>query len=646
MRSKRDKLHIYAVAAWVLCVVVSPIYSQFVQTTRSQLSEMQRDEWLTQVVFSPTGKEIVSGGIDGRVIFWDAASGRQLRETALPAMVLSIAISKSGDIVAAGDAAGNVSIIDAGTAKVKSTFSADKHLVNAVAVSDDGGTIAGGGSDGIVRLASAVDGKLTGEINPAQNSVTALAFTRDGLIIGVLGAKNSKRSGEVWDWKNKKQLRTFDEGPCGMRAMSVSADGQLVAIADYVETTLLNMIPTDNGGAELSIRVLPDTDEGTAVAIWDISSGKRVALINGETGARSVAFSPDGKMLATAGANGVMIHDIGNGLFTEIGRIDTQTSVDAVGFSPDSKQLVLAREREPLVRVGEGGTDKIVDPFLTSLVMQVRQGLSSGMMMEFGASPKDVPKKGSTSATGGSSIQVWQVAAKTSPADLKTWDAVTQVFNNKIDDARRTLESVIKDNPKYGEARRLYAVFFNNKDASKALELLKAAVNADPSCVACWRSLGDIQFKMEKYTDAIQSYESALKLDPDYGLVIGHEAEAYGAVGLMIMSGENTAKTMNAAKVALTNAIKLRPGVERFYTNLGAAYYFRSDFDSDINLLLLAKRLRPDHSRIYYDLGHAYRYKGDKQKAIEAYKRYVAMGEEGEEDRVEKAKQLIAELSK
>jgi tetratricopeptide (TPR) repeat protein len=103
---------------------------------------------------------------------------------------------------------------------------------------------------------------------------------------------------------------------------------------------------------------------------------------------------------------------------------------------------------------------------------------------------------------------------------------------------------------------------------------------------------------------------------------------------------------MDLAKKALTSALTLRPDVEHFYTNLGAAYYFRGDFDSNINLLLIAKRLRPDHARIYYNLGHAYRYKGDKARAIEAYKRYVAMGEKGEEARVQRAKQFIAELNK
>jgi tetratricopeptide (TPR) repeat protein len=96
----------------------------------------------------------------------------------------------------------------------------------------------------------------------------------------------------------------------------------------------------------------------------------------------------------------------------------------------------------------------------------------------------------------------------------------------------------------------------------------------------------------------------------------------------------------------LGQALKLRPGVEQFYSNLGSVYYFAGDFDGAIALLTIARRLHPDHSRIYYNLGHAYRAKGDKQHAIEAYQRYVTLGEKGEEARVQKARDLIRDLSK
>jgi hypothetical protein len=629
------------------CLIPSlAVNAQFVDTTRIKADPLGHDEWVTQVLSAPMSKELVSAGVDGRIVFWDAASGKLLREVAVRSPVMTISLSGDGRTLAAGDSSGMVSVIDVETAKVKAALRADKQIINAVAWSSDGKVFAAGGSEGIVRVASA-DGKVTTEINPAHGDVMALSFAKGQLVIGLRDGKDHKRSAELWDVESKRQIRTFDEGPAGMRGTSVSPDGQLLAIADYEQPTLLTMTPTSGSGAEVSLRVLPESDAGTPVAIWDISSGKRVALINAETGARSIVFSPDGQMLATAGPNGVMISEVGAGTFAEVGRIDSQTSVDAITFTADSKKILLSREREPLARFGSGGIDKLVDPFFTSLVMQVRQGLTTGVLSNLSSTPIGAPtKKNTQSVTGGSSIEIWQINQRSSPADMKTWEAVRKAFAGKADEAQRLLQAVVQDNPGYGEARRLSAVLFGSKDITKLEGALQAAVKGDPSCVSCWRSLGEIQHKLEHYPDAVNSYDHALQLKPEYGLVSGRKAEAFAAMAMQLMSSENNDKNMDAAKQALTNALMLRPGVEQYYTNLGAAYYFRGDFDKDIELLLIARRLRPDHARIYYNLGHAYRYKGDKQHAIEAYQQYVLMGEEGEEARVEKAKDFIKQLSR
>ncbi len=618
--------------------------AQFVSFERTKVADMTSAEWVTQVAVSPSGKEIVSAGVDGRVVIWDAASGKVLREVTLPTIVLTIAVSSDGVTAAAGDASGKVSLIDLATARITGTFTADKKLVNTAAWTPDGKFLAAGGTDGVARIWSVSANKITSEIAPGHGDITALLFSKEQLIIGLRDGKERKRSAEVWDWQKRSLLRSFDEGPAAIRGISVSPDGKLLAIADYQEPTLLTMIPTGGGGAEVSLRVLPESDDPVTVAIWDLTSGKRVNLINGETGARSVAFSPDGQMLATAGPNGVVVHDIGSGTFAEIGRIDLNRSVDSIAFTPDSKHLVIAREREPLV--GPGGLEKLVDPFFTSVVMQVRQGLNSGVLVDLGAKVTSSGVKTPDSSTGGSTVELWQAARKTADPDVRSWEAVRAYFNDKPEDAKTILQQTIKNFPAYGEAQRLYALLVENKDASKMLDLLSTSVKSDPGCLSCWRSLGDLQMKMERPADAVQSYDGALRLKPEYGLVAAHQAYAYGAVGLSFLSSGNTARAMDAAKDALARAIALRPGEEVFYTNLGAAYYFRSEFDKDIEVLQIARRLRPDHSRIYYNLGHAYRYKGDKQKAIEAYTRYVQLGEEGEEDRVEKAKQFIKDLSK
>lgn len=542
-----------------------------------------------------------------------------------------------GRTLAAGDAAGAVSLVDLETGKVKTSFAADKRLVNATAWSDDGKFLAAGGGEGVVRVWSAADEKVSAEINSARGEIVSLAFADSQLTIGTLDFKERKGAIEIWDWRNRTLAHAFDEGTPALRAISVSPDGKLLASANFQRAVLSFILPTEGNGAEVSLRALPDSDDPTPVAVWDLTSGKRVALIGAETGARRVAFSPDGKMLACAGANGVMLYDIAAQTFAEIGRIDSRTSVDAIAFSPDSQQLFIAREREPLARFGAGAVDKLLDTFFIALTMLVREGASPS----FAFNPKEKPAK---SLTGGSNIEAWRISRRTSPPDLQTWEAVRAWFGNKPDEARKILGRVIKDSPNYGEAQRLCAVFFAAKDANKLRGLLEASVKNDPNCIACWRTLGDIDHNAGQELEAAKSYERVLQLKPEYGLIAERLADVYNQLALTLLASGNSAKNLKGAEEALLRALSLRPAEERYYTNLASVYYFRADFDKAVNLLLLSQKLRPDHARIYYNLGHAYRQKGDKPHALEAYRCYVQMGEEGEEERVERAKEYIKEL--
>ncbi|MBV9242149.1 MAG: tetratricopeptide repeat protein, partial [Acidobacteria bacterium] len=460
--------------------------------------------------------------------------------------------------------------------------------------------------------------------------------------VGIHSGDLPKRSAEIWDIPSKKLIRTFDEGAAALRGIASSPDHKFLAIADFQQSLLITTVPMANGGLEGSIRLLADDDDAVSVAVWDIASGKRSGLFGAETGARSLAYSPDGKYLATAGPNGVVIYDNASGTLLEVGRIDTVTAVDAISFSPDSRAIVLAQEAEPLVSSQPGGIGKLTDSATVGFLMPYK-----GLPSLPGATMVDnATRKSDRSLTGGSKIEIWQLTPQAAPREQRLWEAVLLWAKNRPDDAKKILQEVIAGNPSYGEALRLNTLLFEMKSPDNALALLTAATKADPACVSCWRSLGDLQYALKKYPESIASYEQALKLRPEYGLVAGHEAGAWGALGMMLESSENTQATMDEAVKAFTKAIQLRPGVAQFYANIGSALYFRSDFDTALQFDEIARKLRPDHSRIYYNLGHTYKAKGNKQHAIEAYTRYVLMGEPGEEARVANAKQLILELRK
>jgi WD40 repeat protein len=85
---------------------------------------------------------------------------------------------------------------------------------------------------------------------------------------------------------------------------------------------------------------------GDRIKLWDMASGKKTIVLHVPPGATSVAFSPDGKILASgcgdssfgSGGKAIKLWDVATG--KNVATLDGHTEdVKAVAFRPDGKIL-------------------------------------------------------------------------------------------------------------------------------------------------------------------------------------------------------------------------------------------------------------------------------------------------------------------
>lgn len=351
------------------------------------------------LAFLAGGRTLAYRDDDYRTIrLWHAAAGQQGRVLARhDDSIDCLCLSPDGRVLAAAGEGGTVRLWDVATGKELLPSEAHHDRINSAAWSPDGRVIATAGDDRTIRFWDAATGKPLRRLG-ANETTKGVAFSPDGRMLASFGdgetirmwetASPSKRrvlqgnailggdpifgperklyvseyfaaTVHLWDLDRQREIRQM-KAPGRLETMALSPDGKIVATGnnqygihfwDAATGKVIRQLAVS--GAE-EVRALAFSPDGRTLAsasrgvidstvrLWEVATGgERLCLKQEEDSIRGLAFLQEGRILAGAGYHTIYLWDLPSGQLRKELR-GHRGFINRIVASPDGRKLLSA----------------------------------------------------------------------------------------------------------------------------------------------------------------------------------------------------------------------------------------------------------------------------------------------------------------